>query len=156
MGTSGSSNQRDKILCLIRGHEVYRTPEEEVRQALIQRMIGSLGYPRGQIAVELALSKLPHLQGITLPDCRLDLVVFEEGSFSPLLLVECKAVPLTERVLYQVVGYNFYVKAPFILVVNKRESKLGFQRDRGMHYIDGIPRYNELVDRGKSFPDLLK
>ena len=38
------------------------TPEERVRQELIQAMITSYGYPKEMIGVEMNLSDIPHLQ----------------------------------------------------------------------------------------------
>jgi hypothetical protein len=140
------------LCCLVRGVKVVATPEERVRQALIARMVDELGYPRSLLAVEKAIHQLPHLsQTPSLPNRRTDLLCFSTGTgrsfLYPLLLVECKAaLPLTEKVLQQVVGYNEYVQAPYIAIVNEQEIKTGWwdSSDAAYRFVNWLPRYEEL------------
>lgn len=121
------------LFCPVRNCLVSDLPEERVRQALIQEMTLRLGYPVKSLALEKNLNQLPHLQSnpISLPKRRADLIVFAKDlhpqyPFYPLLLIECKAVPLTDKVLRQLVGYNHFVKAYFIAAVNQNYTYLGF------------------------------
>ncbi len=130
---------------------VAAEPEEYVRQALIKRMVSTLGYPESRIGVEKALGQLPHLTDKgALPDRRLDLICYAED-FSPLLLVECKAVALTDKVMQQLIGYNNYVAAPFIAAVNKEQIKMGWWdfSSKSYQFIDWLPTYRELISNSQ-------
>ena len=50
-----------KVRCAVRKALVAAHPEELVRQELLCRMIGQLGYPSHLLVVEKELSLLPHL-----------------------------------------------------------------------------------------------
>src|SRR5579863_8219661 len=124
MEIMGSSSLNDaRIFDEIRQIWVRATPEERVRQRWIRRMTGELGYPRELLVVEKAMSELPHLALGEVPDRRLDILCYGKGihpdySLFPLLLLECKEGPLTTSAVNQVIGYNYYVKARGVAVVN--------------------------------------
>lgn len=123
---------QNSLFCLIRKTWVAALPEEQVRQALIHEMTQHLGYPLKSLILEKELDQLPHIQPhLSLPKRRADLIVLvkdlhPQHPFYPLLLVECKAVPLANKVLRQIVGYNQFVGAPFIAVVNQTQSYFGW------------------------------
>lgn len=139
--------------CLVRKTPVAATSEEKVRQFLLARMIEELGYPLGNIAVEKQLSQMPHiLKGVSvLPKRRADIVCFASGihvdyPFYPLLLIECKAVPLNRKVVEQVIGYNYFMQAFFIAVANQSEvviSGYSFAEKRYC-FSSGLPSYETL------------
>lgn len=139
-----------EIFCSIRGEWVTDQPEERVRQALIAKMVRELGYPKENIAVERALDQIPHLshQKSILPDRRADIICFAKGihpdyELFPLLLVECKAVKLTLEVVQQVLGYNYYLQAHYVVIANAfdlRTAKRGSD-----HFVKGLPRYADIV-----------
>ena len=142
-----------KLFDSIRNRWVADEPEERVRQGLIRWMIEELGYPKELLVVEKALDQLPHLEtyGEKIPDRRVDLLCFASGihpdhSLYPLLMIECKAVPLTEAVKRQVIGYNRYVQAPFVAIVNQFEMQTGFwtEADQKYQFTAGLPTYNDL------------
>jgi hypothetical protein len=126
-------------------------PEEKVRHKLIHMMIDELGYPPSLLVVEKALSQLPHLAQYDkkLPDRRVDLLAYGKkgAALVPLLLVECKAVPLNDRVVNQVLGYNHYIHAYFIAIANDDEVRTGWFDDQKREYcfIAKIPLYQELL-----------
>lgn len=121
-----------EIQCLLRKEWVAATPEELVRQKLIQKMIMELGFPRNFLSVEKKLDHLPHvsLKGEKVPLRRSDILCFGKGihpeyDLYPLLLIECKAVKITSKVLQQVIGYNHYLKAYYVCVANETEILTG-------------------------------
>jgi hypothetical protein len=127
----------DSLFCPLRKTWVAALPEEKVRQGLIHEMTQNLGYPLGSLILEKSLNQLPHLQNhSSLPKRRADLIVIAKDihpqhSFYPLLLIECKAVPLTHKALRQMIGYNQFIGAPFIAAVNQTQSYFGwFQPDK--------------------------
>jgi len=143
-----------QIYCQIRKEWVAATPEEDVRQRLIQSMMQQLGYPPSSIVLEKGLRQLPHLtlQPQRLPDRRADIICFAKGihpchALYPLLLIECKAVKLSDRVINQVTGYNHFLQAYFIAVANQDMVRTGW-------YDPGAKQYN-FVDRLPSYAELL-
>ncbi len=102
------------------------TPEEWVRQSLLNYLRAHLAYPGGLIAQEYPL----RVQGM--PQ-RADVVVLDRAR-RPFLLVECKAptVPLDSKVLSQVARYNQQLRAAHFSVTNGL-SLITFER-RGEGY----------------------
>ncbi len=126
-------------------------PEERIRQAWIQKMVRDLGYPRHMIAVEKELSTLPHLMGQRVPKRRADIIVFAKDihpdfALFPLLMIECKATKLLPHVASQVIGYNEFVKAPYIAIANETDLMLGhFDDAAGMICFErGLKNYQKL------------
>lgn len=126
----------------MRRREVAACPEEIVRQRLLARMLGPLGYPRGQMAVEKNLFSVD-LQR------RVDLVCFYpvKDLMKPLLLVECKAALLTIEAENQLFGYNIQIGAPFLCLVNDVEIKMLWQEQNSMRSISFLPSYAQLIEK---------
>lgn len=131
--------------CLIRKETVACTPEEQVRQAWLDILINKLQYPASIIAVEKALEQLPHLQGQAVPQRRADIICFGHN-LEPLLLIECKAVPLTQKVIDQVVGYNYYLRSKYIAIANQTEVRTGWlDKETGCYKFEkGLPFYKDI------------
>lgn len=142
-----------QVFCQIRRDWIAATPEEVVRQRLLHDMVNELGYPSSLIAVEKALRQLPHLSGKNpkdIPDRRIDILCYapaSTGSLSPLLVVECKAVPLTWRVVNQVLGYNQLIQSPFVAIANEGEVRTAWFDGKEWSFISYLPYYQDLVNR---------
>ena len=142
-----------KIYCEGRKTWVSCTPEEIVRQRLISELTTSLKFPINHIVLEKAVRQMPHLylSNQRIPDRRVDIVCFAKGihpkhDLYPLLIIECKAAKLTSKVISQVVGYNHFIKAPFIAVANATEIQFGFNAGQNQYtFIPYIPSYQELI-----------
>lgn len=119
---------------------VAHTPEEKVRQALISFFLES-GISIGLIGVELSLSALTHLAGKKTPRRRADIIVFSPQGI-PLILVECKAVPLSDAAIRQVVGYNLFVGAPKIILANQTDAKTGVFKNNSWSFVDRLDIVN--------------
>jgi hypothetical protein len=133
------------MICLIRKIPVASTPEEEVRQALLHHMVFQAGYPRELIAVEASLSCLPN-QDLKAPVRRADILVFTPSSLKPLMLVECKAIPLNAEALRQALGYNHFVGAPWIVLANGATTKTGsFYEKEGWVFNEGMPTFKQAL-----------
>jgi hypothetical protein len=151
---SSSQSRRDKrvIFDPVRKLWVKATPEEIVRQTLLYRMIEQLGYPPGLIAVEKDLRELVAFQAkhLPVPDRRVDLVCFakDDGDLlRPLLLVECKDGPISQKAIEQVVGYHYFVQSSYLAVANLNEVRLGvFDRTKQQYTFQyGLPPYATLL-----------
>jgi len=96
----------------IRRKYVALTPEEWVRQHLINYLVIEKKFPNGLLAVEypLIINKVKH---------RADVVAFNSKG-KPILVVECKApeVNINNDVILQISRYNILLKAPFLIVSN--------------------------------------
>lgn len=138
------------IYCPIRESWVSDLPEERVRQRLLSLMMQELGYPKALIAVEKSLAQLPHLRSKPgpFPDRRADILCFAKGKegLVPALLIECKAIPLTDKVINQVLGYNLHVLARYVAVANEAEVRTGWYDPaaKGYHFVPRLPSYQEL------------
>ena len=96
----------------IRKKHVVLTPEETVRQHIIDYLVTEKGYPPSLISVETPL-KYGRL------DKRSDLLVNDRNG-RPLMLVECKApeVAITQKVFEQIAVYNHSIQAPYLMITN--------------------------------------
>jgi hypothetical protein len=149
-----------QLFCLIRKKWVAATPEEKIRQNLIASLTQNLGYPLGHLALELCLSQMPHLSHLPtnkIPYRRTDLVVFAPNlhplfALYPLLLIECKAVPLTSKTIRQTIGYNQYLQAYFIALVNQTESQMGWYHaeQKEFCFTNGLLSYTDLLKKSQT------
>ncbi|SNR97186.1 Type I restriction enzyme R protein N terminus (HSDR_N) [Belliella buryatensis] len=91
------------------------TPEEWIRQHIIQVLIQKYDYPRSLFALERGL-KYNRLQK------RFDVLVYDRNG-APFLLVECKAsdVKLTQKTVEQVCVYNKTIQAPYLGISNGKQ-----------------------------------
>jgi hypothetical protein len=126
----------------IRKTWVEETLEEKVRQDLIKKMIGSLGFPKSLIAVEKELDQLPHLKGKigSAEKRRIDLLCFGKEihphyPLYPLLMVECKAHAQLSEATRQIIGYNYHVNAYFLCVANEETIQTFWFDEKTKDYI---------------------
>jgi hypothetical protein len=100
------------IFDVIRKKFVVLTPEEWVRQHLINFFITHLGYPKSLIKIETGLL-YNQLQK------RSDILVYDRNG-KPWMIVECKSydVELSQKSVQQASVYNTTIKAPYIAVSN--------------------------------------
>lgn len=132
---------------------VASQPEERVRHQFVRYLTDHLGYPPALLAVEKSLTQVPHLKGRKgLPSRRADLICFGKEihphhALYPLLLVECKAVKLTEKAFQQVTGYNHHLGAFFVAVVNEDSLQMGWREPGKEGYLwqEGLLPYSQLL-----------
>jgi hypothetical protein len=120
--------------CLIRKRFVAATPEEAIRQGLLQKMISEWGYPKGLISVEKKIGSR-----------RYDVVCYTRDVL-PLLLIECKAIEINEAAENQAFGYNDAVKAPFICLASQTAIKTLWQEKGKIVSVPFLPKYAELYE----------
>lgn len=107
-----NSENKVAIFDEIRKKFIILTPEEWVRQHVIQYLILDKKYPKSYINVE-KLIKVNDLSK------RYDVVVFQPNG-ELFLLVECKApeVKITQQTFDQIARYNLTLKAQYLMVTN--------------------------------------
>lgn len=113
------------------------TPEEWVRQHVVQFIIQEKGYPKSLIKLEGGL-KLNSLQK------RTDVIVFN-SSGEKILLIECKApsVKITQSTFDQIARYNIVHKVPLLFVSNGLEHffcEIDFKTKK-YRFLDGLPSF---------------
>lgn len=145
--------EKKQLYCMIRKTWVAASPEEFVRQETLHHLVRHCSFPCSGIVVERDIKSMPHLSLMDrkLPERRADILCYaklQNEGLHPLLLVECKAVPLSTNEIQQVIGYNYLLKASFIALVNQEEKKLGWFDTQLSNYkfIDYIPSFLELTN----------
>lgn len=125
---------KQEIWDAVRKKWVRLTPEEWVRQNFIQYLKMDLKYPAVLFSIEKEI-----LLGELRKRC--DVVVFKDAN--PWMIVECKEtnVPLTEKVLMQILRYNMSVPVPFLVITNGNETYAWQRKDDQMIALDVLPRW---------------
>jgi hypothetical protein len=126
---------RPEIFDDIRKRWVRLSPEEWVRQNVIQWMVITGGFPKGMMAVEKEM-KLGTLKK------KFDILLYDP-THRPWLMVECKAmeVPLSEDVLMQVLTYNIAIPVPYLAITNGNECHIISRQNEGVEWLDQWPVY---------------
>lgn len=137
-------NKRCEIFDPIRQRWVIATPEEMVRQRCLSYLIQRCQFPKESISIEKRLSSFPHVRQRKIPVRRLDILCYGPRLAFPLLLIECKAIPIQEKMLAQVWGYNTYIKAPFVALIDKQKLRMEWEENGERKYCSFIPTYQEL------------
>lgn len=124
----------------IRKKFLVLTPEEWVRQHIVQYMIREKGYPRSLIKLEGGM-KLNSLQK------RTDIIAFNAAG-EKVLLVECKApsVKISQKVFDQIARYNIVHQIPMLAVTNGLEHyycQIDFAAKR-YNFLESMPPYGSI------------
>ena len=130
-----TEGERSVIFDDIRKSWVILTPEEWVRQNFIQWMVQVMKYPSAMIAVEKEI-KVHELSK------RFDILVYD-SSHTPWMMIECKAqtVPLTEKVLMQVLRYNIAVPVPFLVITNGVDCRVVKKEENELKWVKIFPAW---------------
>ena len=147
---------KDCYLDPIRNKLIHITPEETVRQRVIQYLIET-GVPSEMIDVEEHLSHY----GID-SNKRADIVVRayenENNSLVPIMVIECKApnVAIGYKEQEQVFEYADLIGADFVVVTNGRYNYCYHynQKDDKYEAIENFPTYEELLSNTYHVMDL--
>lgn len=131
-------NNATYIFDEIRKRFLLLTPEEWVRQHLVQFLIRDKKYPKSLIKLEGGL-KLNSLQK------RSDILLFN-SSGKKILLVECKApsVKITQETFDQIARYNFIHRVQWLLVSNGLQHfccEIDFEM-KSYRFVEELPEYS--------------
>ena len=126
---------------VVRKKWIVLTPEEWVRQHLIQYLNGEKGFSLNLMAVERNVK----VNGM---NRRYDLVV-HDNSGKPLLLAECKApdIKLAQSTFEQAARYNMTMRVPYLLITNGLEHfccKIDFEKNN-YSFLQEIPSKEDLL-----------
>ncbi len=134
----------NKIYSPIRDKWLVLTPEEQVRQSYICRLVNVYGYDIEQIGEELKVNNSHRGQG----KARADIVVWKskedkQKTKAAFIVVECKAetVKIRQEDYYQGANYAAWSGASFFVTTNEKETKF-FRVDK-----DSMPKdLDEIID----------
>ncbi|MBK0368824.1 type I restriction enzyme HsdR N-terminal domain-containing protein [Flavobacterium agrisoli] len=135
-----NSENKTAIFDEIRKKFILLTPEEWVRQHMIQFLLVEKKYPKSLINVE----KVLFVNGLRK---RYDIVVYNsDGSIC--ILVECKApqITISQATFDQIAQYNMTLNSQFLMVTNGLNHyfcKIDAVKEQ-YHFLPEIPNYTIL------------
>lgn len=133
-----NSENKPYIFDPIRKKFIHLTPEEWVRQHVLQFLIQTKGYPASLINVEKEIKIYDTKK-------RYDIVVFNSDG-SIFLIVECKRpkVTITQTAFDQIARYNLKLQATLLMVTNGLHHyycAMDFKQER-YQFLKEIPNYS--------------
>jgi hypothetical protein len=132
-----NSENKVSIFDAIRKKFIILTPEEWVRQHVVQFLLEEKKYPKSLINVEKVLK----INGLRK---RYDVVVFNpDGSI--FILIECKApeIKIAQATFDQIARYNMTLKAEFLMVTNGLNHyfcQMDFEKEK-YDFLTELPLY---------------
>ena len=133
-----NSENKVSIFDEIRKKFILLTPEEWVRQHVVQFLLQDKKYPKSYINVE-KLIKINDLSK------RYDGVVFQPNG-EIFLLIECKApeVQISQQTFDQIARYNLVLKAKYLMVTNGLNHyfcRMDFENEKYV-FLKELPEYS--------------
>ena len=136
-------NSENKIAIFdeIRKKFILLTPEEWVRQHVVQFLLQEKNYPKSYINVE----KLIKINSLTK---RYDIVVYQPNG-ELFLLIECKApeVKITQETFNQIARYNLVLNAKYLMVsngLNHYFCQMDFENEKYV-FLDELPSFENRI-----------
>lgn len=128
-------NSKEYLFDELRKKWVIKTPEEIVRQNCWKYLHYEKKYPKSLMSVERQIS----INGLKK---RFDLLIYNNKG-NPEIIIECKSpsVKINEKVLNQILTYQYKLNAPLLLISNGLESyclKVN-NAERNIEYLKNIP-----------------
>ena len=136
-----NSENKVSIFDEIRKKFIILTPEEWVRQHVVQFLLEEKKYPKSLINVEKVLK----VNGLRK---RYDVVVFNSDG-SIFILIECKApeVKIAQTTFDQIARYNMTMKSEFLMVTNGLNHyfcQMDFELEK-YTFLKDIPHYQAQI-----------
>lgn len=159
MNTLEIRKTNGKIYSFIRQKDLVCTPEEEVRQNFICKLVNDFGYPIELMAEEYSSD----LKTRGVRSTRADIVVYENeekksNDYNAFIVVECKAEEVKIRLedFYQGAEYAAKLRAQFLILHNSKETHfyaVDMEKAPNKHdaftQIVTIPHYGDISDKKK-------
>ena len=135
-----SEDKKQWIYDSFRKKNILLTPEEWVRQNILNFLIIEKEYPASLISIESGI-KVNQLVR------RYDALVHDRNGY-PLMLIECKApeIAVNQNTFDQISAYNLSVLARYLLISNGIKHYCCKLNESGnsFDFLDEIPFYNSL------------
>lgn len=133
-----NSENKIAVFDVLRKKFVSLTPEEWVRQHVVNYLLREKKVPQSLLNVEKQLKVNSILK-------RYDLLVYNsDGSIH--LVVECKAasVPITQETFDQIARYNLALNAKYLMVTNGLQHyycQMDYEQEK-YHFLPELPEWN--------------
>ena len=139
MKLSGTQ-ERPKILDILRRKFVALTPEEWVRQHFVNYLTQHKGYPTALLANEMELK-------IGTKRLRCDTLLYNRY-MQPRMIIEYKAphITISQQVFEQIASYNTLLHVDYLVVSNGLQHyccKMNYEQ-HSMQFLKQIPDYSEI------------
>ena len=127
--------ERKEIFCIVRKKYVAMTPEEWVRQHLLNFLIAYLDYPRGMVKIERTL-KYASL-------CKRSDVVVLDRTGRTFFIAECKSydIPPDQKAVVQLAAYNKILDAKYLAITNGLVHYVWQKNENGWRQNRTFPNY---------------
>ena len=118
----------------IRKKWLLLTPEEKIRQLVVEYLINEKKIPKSLIALEKTIT----INNLTK---RFDILVYKESE--PWLLIECKEpnVVLNDATLQQILHYNYVLQVKYFAITNGKDLLVWSVETNNCMLIDDIPNW---------------
>lgn len=127
---------------------ILKTPEETVRQQILQYLLFCKNVPKEMIQVEMRLSKY-QVESAKRADIIVERYNENKDQLTPLAIVECKApdVMIGDSAIQQVIDYADYLNADYIFVTNGDDSIAAkYEADSNQYvFLNGLPDYQSML-----------
>lgn len=133
-GDNAKDQAKDQIFDPFRKKWVALTPEEWVRQNILQYLSQVCHYPTALIAIEKSIQ----LGELTK---RFDILIYKEDK--PWMIIECKEAntPISDKTISQLFQYQQVLNAEYLIASNGHET-VGAQIVTGkLHALQNFPAY---------------
>ena len=137
LGTNGDvakDQAKDQIFDPFRKKWVTLSPEEWVRQNILQFLSQVCNYPASLIAIEKSIQ----LGELTK---RFDILIYKQDK--PWMIIECKEAntPISDKTIFQLYQYQQVLNAEYLIASNGHET-VGAQIITGkLHTLQNFPAY---------------
>lgn len=126
--------EKEFIFDVLRKQWITLTPEEWVRQNFLNYLVQEKKYPPSLIAIEkeIIVGELKK---------RFDILIYKFNK--PWMVIECKEmnIPLSQKVLQQVLNYNIQLQAKYVVITNGIENRGFTIIQNEINPIEAIPNY---------------
>ena len=129
-------NGKDSIFDPLRKRWLILTPEEWVRQNIVQYLLQIKGYPSSLVAMEKMIN-VGELKK------RFDILIYDTNH-QPWMMIECKepGVPLDEMVLHQLLRYHSSVPVSYLVISNGTTTYGWEKQGNDLNLIHEFPTWN--------------
>lgn len=133
----------------IRQKLILKTPEETVRQSIIQYLLINKKVPKDMIQVEMLLSKY-QIKSNRRADIIVERLLESKKEISTLAVIECKSpdIFIGDNALDQVSDYAAKLNAEYVWVTNGLDSvvaRYDFEKDKYIDLIE-LPDYQQMLN----------
>ncbi len=130
---------KTRVFDPVRKRWIILTPEEHVRQYILQYLIVKMKYPIALLAVEKTIKVVNRSK-------RFDIVLYDRNH-EPWMLVECKmpGVPIDEKTLHQLLNYQQTIQSKYWMLTNGHEVFCAdATTSEDIAWLTAMPRFPEL------------